>query len=316
MSFSADTKDELSRVIPPKGCCLRAQLAAMVRAGGSLRLLGSNQVVLSVDTESSAVARCLFNLFKTGFSLHPALAARRRERLRKNNTYKVTVNDPVASRRVLVELGIWDEGWHRRDDVPESLVARDCCRRAYLRGAFLAAGFVGAPLGSYHLEIMVADAAAAAAIYRLMEGYHLGAKVGPRKKGYSVYLKDGDEIVEFLKLVGASQATLEYERVRVVKQMRNRVNRLVNCDTANLSKTVEAALRQRETIGKLVQTVGYERLPQALRTTARLRLEYPEASLRELGALHDPPLTKSAVNHRLRRLTTMAEELERLQPGD
>ncbi|MGB9804650.1 DNA-binding protein WhiA, partial [Desulfofundulus sp.] len=199
--------------------------------------------------------------------------------------------------------------------IPRELVRRECCRRAYLRGAFLGGGSVNNPEGTYHLEIITGNAEHARALGRLMGEFGLEARVSVRKNWHVVYLKDSDQIVALLNVMGAHAALLDFENVRIYKDVRNQVNRLVNCETANLNKVVEAALRQVEDIRFIAGTLGLEKLPPALRQVAEARLQYPDASLRELGEVLEPRVGKSGVNHRLRRLSEIAARLRETLPG-
>ena len=171
-------------------------------------------------------------------------------------------------------------------------------------------GSVNDPGGTYHLEVITGNERQAADICRLMEGFGLEARVSNRKKWLVVYLKESDQIVKCLNLMGAHSALLEFENARVVKDMRNRVNRLVNCETANLNKTVNASLRQTENILFIARNLGMDKLPPSLREVAELRLSFPDASLKELGEMATPPLGRSGVNHRLRKLDKIAEKLD------
>jgi DNA-binding protein WhiA len=198
-----------------------------------------------------------------------------------------------------------------RYDVPPRLVRKACCALAYLRGAFLGGGFVGDPRKEYQLELTTNNAQLAFDLRELMKRFNLTAQLVPRRGSYVVYLREGEQIVRFLALVGAYSSLLKLEDVRVLKELRNRVNRLVNCDTANLGKTVEAALSQLRDITLMEEEVGLDRLPQALQEIAEMRLQAPYANLRDLGEMRDPPLSKSAVNHRMRRLSRLADNLRR-----
>lgn len=307
MSFSAETKDELARVIPQNRCCQVAELAALARIAGAVRLGAERQVGLAVTTEHAGVARCVFRLFKEAFGIHGELSALRQNRLRKGNTYRITVRGPEI-RALLDELGVLASGLP--GGVAQGLIMRPCCMRSYLRGIFLACGFINRPEGSsYHLELLVGSEHLAGQICELVNSLGLGARVAPKKENHQVYLKDADEIADFLRIIGAHHATLAFENARVVKGVRNQVNRLVNCETANLNKTVSAAIRQRDAIQRIGATIGLEALPDGLRDVARLRLEAPEANLTEIGKMLRPPVGKSGVNHRLRRIEEIAARL-------
>ncbi len=190
------------------------------------------------------------------------------------------------------------------------LLERECCRRAYLRGAFLASGSISDPAKSYHFEIVCQDGDLAAILQRILLSYGIDAKTVLRKKSHVVYLKEGSQIVDALNIMGAHVALMNLENVRILKEMRGSVNRIVNCDTANINKVVSASRRQSDDIRLIESSMGLDALPPALRETALLRLEHPDSSLKELGSLCDPPVGKSGVNHRLRKLSAIARKLE------
>ncbi len=309
MSFSTLTKNELARVVGREKCCKLAELAALVRMDGSLSIGAGPKTALVIGTENAAVARKIFSLFKELFGVHTEVLVQRKNRLRKKNLYQVRVSPPSGMEDILRRLGMVDGQGGLTEGIPRGLVRRECCRRAYLRGAFLGGGSVNNPGGTYHLEIITGNAGLARALGRLMREFGLEARVSARKNWHVVYLKDSDQIVALLNIMGAHTALLDFENVRIYKDMRNQVNRLVNCETANLNKVVDAALRQVENIRFIAATMGLEKLPPALRQVAEARLQYPDASLRELGEMLEPPVGKSGVNHRLRRLDEIAKKL-------
>ena len=193
--------------------------------------------------------------------------------------------------------------------IHNSLLKQNCCRRSFIRGAFLAAGSVSDPEKSYHFEIVCTVPEKARQLQELLASYDVDAKVVLRKRHYVVYIKEGSQIVELLGLMGAHISLMQLENVRIVKEMRNSVNRKVNCETANLNKTVSAAVRQAEDIRYIQEKIGLDKLPMDLEETARLRLEHTEASLKELGDMLSPKVGKSGVNHRLRKLSQIADDL-------
>ncbi len=188
------------------------------------------------------------------------------------------------------------------------ILQRPCCKRTYLRGLFLSSGFLSDPEKDYHLEIVLKTQREAYDLKELMRCFDLAGKIVERKGHQVVYLKEGDQIVQFLGIIGATKSLLSLENIRVVKDVRNDVNRKMNFEVANLKKTALAAMDQIEAIEKIRDLIGLEKLPDTLRETAVLRLENPESSLEELGLLMDPPVGKSGVNHRIRRLKAIAEE--------
>lgn len=193
--------------------------------------------------------------------------------------------------------------------VKHAMVQAVCCKRAYIRGAFLAAGSMSDPNKSYHFEIVCSQEEQAEYLRNIIHSFGLDAKIVIRKANYIVYLKEGAQIVDVLNVMEAPGALMELENVRIMKEMRNSVNRQVNCETANIKKIVSAAVRQREDIEYIRDTVGFDKLPEGLRTIALARLLYPDAPLKELGAALEPALGKSGVNHRLRKLSEIADRL-------
>ncbi|MDO7787918.1 DNA-binding protein WhiA [Desulforamulus aquiferis] len=310
MSFSAITKDELARVVGSKNCCRLSELAALIKMDGSVQISGLKQTSLNIVTENAAVARKIFKLLKNLFGLSTEILVRRKIRLRKNNVYLVRIPPQPAVGDILNKMGVAEGGFSAAESgIKPELVQRDCCGRAYLRGAFLGGGSVNNPEGTYHLEIITDNLPHAQDIAGLMQRFGLPAKVSPRKNWHVVYLKGSEQIVECLNHMGAHSALLDFENVRIYKDMRNQVNRLVNCETANLNKTVNAAVRQLDNIKYLAETIGLSKLPKSLREAAELRLQYPDVSLKELGELWDPPVGKSGVNHRMRKLERLAEQV-------
>lgn len=301
MTFSLCTKDELARVFGPP-CCATAEAAGLVRVGGKLRRTASQSVSLVFASENAAVTRKVYRLGKElGLRLQTAVV--RNVRLRKNYRYEVRVPDQPGLGDVVRRLGLDQRG------IKKDLTRRSCCRRAYLRGAFLAHGSVADPQGAYHLEIALDEEILARDLAELMDRLGLDARVSARRQGWAVYIKEGAQIVDCLNLMGAHAALLNFEGVRVLKEMRNQVNRLVNCDTANLTKAVDAGVRQQNAVRIIDEAMGLEKLPDSLRELALLRLHHPDASLRELGEATNPPVSKSCVNHRMRRLETIAAKL-------
>ena len=307
MSFTAEVKDELSRIEPKRACCLKAELAALVRIEGTLHISGPGRYRLEIATETAPVARAVIKLLHGVYALKTELTVRRSV-LHKTNNYLITVPSQPKLPAALAELGILGEQGFSLGIDPE-LVKKDHCAIAYLRGAFLGGGFVADPHGDFHFELTAETEQLAEDLVGLMARFDIEARLAKRRGTYAVYLKGAEPIVTFLALVGAHRALLRTEDVRIVKSLRNDVNRLVNAEIANQQKASDAALSQIDAINALAATQGLENLPPALRELAELRLANPEVSLRELGELADPPLTKSAVYHRVRRIEELAEEM-------
>jgi len=309
LSFSAEVKNELARVSVEHGCCHIAELAALMRMGGTMLIGGNNNLGITFTTENAAVARKVLTLMKRSFDLKTEVVISRSRRLKKANSYMLKVVPSKVVTEVLNVLGMMhgDSISAGRD---AGLLRRNCCRRAYLRGAFLGGGSVSKPEGEYHLELVTGNQDFAKTLIRLLKTFDLTGKHAERKQDHIVYLKGGDAITSFLRIIGANNALFAFENVRVVKDMRNQVNRLVNCETANLQKTVNAAVRQVDRIHLIDRKIGLGKLPDTLREAAELRLDHPDATLQELVQLAGGQIGKSGMNHRLRNLERIATGLE------
>lgn len=309
MSFSNKVKNELAHLEPQNACCELAELAGLVRMDGAILIGGKNGVGLELSTENAAVARKAFKSLKKLFQVETAITVQRRNRLKKNNVYLVRVPGQTKMRELLDALGLTKDGLMYNPEISPFLVERECCRRSYLRGVFLGAGSLSDPMNSYHLEIVANSEEYAASLVSLIETFGLHPKISSRKNVLLVYLKESEQIADFLNIIGAHGALLEMENIRIQKGMRNQVNRLVNCESANLNKTIDAAYRQRVNIELIERCYGLEKLNDGLRQLAEARLQYPEVSLKELGELMEPPIGKSGINHRMRKLEELANEL-------
>ncbi|QQE74046.1 DNA-binding protein WhiA [Brevibacillus composti] len=310
-SFAALTKKELTMLEVPD-CCSRAELAALIRMNGSLQF-GAGRLVLDVTTENAAIARRIYTLLKRMFQVHAELLVRKKMRLKKNNVYIVRI--PHRANEILNELRIMGENLSFVRGISPDIVKSSCCRAAFLRGAFLAGGSVNHPeASSYHLEIFTSYQDFCEDLTKMANRYKLNAKCIERKKGYVLYIKEGEKITEFLSLIGAHQALFYFEDVRIVKDMRNSVNRLHNCEMANINKTVNAAAKQMENIKLIQEELGLENLPKRLREVAELRLIHPDMNLKELGEMiPSGPVSKSGINHRLRKINEIADKLREKQ---
>jgi DNA-binding protein WhiA len=307
MSFASETKKEMTQadIIP---CCAKAELSALIRMNGALSF-ANRSLSLDVQTENAAIARRLYTLMKSLYPYRIELLVRKKMRLKKNNVYICRVRD--GSKALLEDLKIISEDFQINHTISAELVNKNCCKRAYLRGAFLAGGSVNNPeTSAYHLEIYSLYNDHSEALVELMNGFGLNAKTIERKKGFVTYLKEAEKISDFFSITGAHQALLKFEDVRIIRDMRNSVNRLVNCETANLNKTIGAAVRQVENIRYIDKTMGIDQLPEKLREIARLRVEYQDVTLKELGEMVSTgTISKSGINHRLRKLDEIADGL-------
>ncbi len=310
ISFAQEVKSELAAIYEEDILCQKAELMGLVRAIGTLHLQGGGKVGLYLRTENHAVSRKVFKLLKDVFSVKPEVIVRKRPRPGTRSGFVVRL--PIGSDGALVlrDLGIID--YDNRliyDNPPAFLLYQDNCRRAFLRGLFLGAGSVNSPEADYHLEIVVGNRQLARMILQILEVEDLKFQLTKRREIYPVYTKEADTISHFMGLLGAHGALLAFEERRVLKQMRGNVNRLVNAETANLNKTIEAAMKQIEDIETIQAGLGLERLPEKLSDLAYARLQYPELSMSELGKQMVPALSKSTVNHRMRSLKQIAERI-------
>ncbi|TWT24332.1 DNA-binding protein WhiA [Planomicrobium sp. CPCC 101110] len=310
MSFASETKKEMTQ-IEVDDCCGKAELSALIRMNGTLSF-SNRQLSLDIQTENAAIARRIYTMLKRFYAVYPVeLLVRKKMRLKKNNVYICRIRE--GSKHILEDLAILSEGFQFQHEIDKMLVEKNCCKRAYLRGAFLAGGSVNNPeTSSYHLEIYSLYKDHADSLVELMNKFHLNSKTIERKKGFVTYLKEAEKISDFFSITGAHSALLKFEDVRIIRDMRNSVNRLVNCETANLNKTIDAALRQVENIRFIDNAIGIDQLPERLREIARLRVEFQDITLKELGEMvSSGNVSKSGVNHRLRKIDEIAESLRK-----
>ena len=294
MSFSGNIKSELFRVTASSRHCMLAEMAAIYEFCGKRSQVDDGKIVIS--SENELAVRKFFTLLRKTFNMYKDYPPDETVVQKKGANLRLEIDDPDEAKKVRSAVKVTTD------------TLRSCCRRAYIRGAFLAAGSVSDPEKSYHLEIVCQEMRQALFLEQLLESFEIEAKTILRKKNYVLYVKDGTRIVETLNVMGAHVALMDFENMRILKEMRNSVNRKVNCETANIGKTVNAAQRQIEDIKRLMAGDDYKQLPPALKEMAELRVSHPEATLKELGELCTPPLGKSGVNHRLRKLSQIASE--------
>ena len=307
MSFSGEIKEELLFVSGTALHCRMAELAACFQFCGRVKHEENGHFSIRFQTENKIVARKCFTLLKKTFKIEADVTVRRNSVQSGGMIYLLDVMHPKMVRRVTEALKVTEQ--RESGQTSGLLVKSSCCKRAFLRGAYLAAGSMSDPNKSYHVEIVCPSEVQANQIMKMLQDFGLDAKTVLRKKYYVVYMKEGENIADFLNIIEAHKALMEFENTRILKGVRNMVNRKVNCDAANINKTVSAAARQVEDI-KLIQSVcGLEKLPDNLREMAYVRLENPEVPLGELGKLLDPPVGKSGVNHRLRKIGEFAKDL-------
>ena len=312
MTFSGKIKEELSRQWSEARHCQIAEMAAIVSMCGKVSIDSREQYSVKVRTENLSVARKYFTLLRKTFNIEVE-AFISRNKSNANVSYTVIVKKHEDAIKVLQASKLIDKDGEISEEfsiVKNLIIQHSCCKRAFIRGAFLAAGSISNPEKSYHIEIVCAAEKKAEQLRTIINSFGLDEKVIVRKKSYVVYLKEGSQIVDLLNVMEAPVALMEMENIRILKEMRNTVNRKVNCETANINKTVSAAVKQAEDIRYIRDTIGFGELPEGLLEIAELRLEYPNATLKELGDLLSTPLGKSGVNHRLRKLSEIAEQLK------
>lgn len=310
MSFTAQVKSELAAAEKQSACCVTAELGAFILGASVMTLSGRRQLSLGFRTESAAVLRRVLKLFNAAgpVSMRPRLMLR--ERMAGRRQYLLQLSN-ADTHRLLRDQGMLrrDSEGEERFSAPSRVMRRNCCRRAYLRGSFLACGYIADPRKRYHAEWVYQDRARAARLKRVLSQTGLLASLGQRRGSSLVILKGGDQVAELLKLMGASLSVLSMENSRAEKSLTGRTNREVNCDHANLSRQLSASASQIAAIERISKAQGLSSLPERLEALARLRLSQPDASLLELGGMLAPPLGKSGVQHLMRKLVNLSETL-------
>ena len=312
-SFSARVKEELVRLPLGKSCCQLSEIGALTQTSGHLSFRGRGRIFVQYRMENIGAVRRLFQLLKVRLSLSPTLHYTQTSQLGGRRTWVLSLGEE-DSRTLLTALHMMErdeqEGITLKRTVPRHPMTRQCCRRAFLRGAFLGAGTVSSPEKAYHLEWSAEDERLPETLRRLLEKSGLPYHEYIRKSRRVVYLKGAQQIVDVLAMMGAGGSVLRMENTRIQKQLRLSAARAANCDEHNSERMLDAAERQASACRNISLRLGLFTLPPALRETARIRMENPELSLAEIGERLQPPVSKGAVNHRMRRLMEIAEELE------
>lgn len=316
MSFSSSVREELIKVPLGARHCMIAEIGAFILMAGHITKSGGKYNI-EFQIENETIARKYFTMIKKTFNINTEVILMK-FKSRKKETYTLEISDSDQAEKMLVAttiLKLSENRWILRDYMDQTIVQSICCKRAYLRGAFLGGGSVSDPEKGYHIEFVSPNLEHAKYLQEVMSTLEMEPKIVARKNNYVVYLKEGSQIVDLLNIMGAHLALMELENIRIVKEVRNNVNRLVNCETANLKKTVSAAVRQVQDIEYLQATIGLSSLPSNLEQIARYRLEYSSATLKELGELLSPSVGKSGVNHRLRKLSELADQIREQRGG-
>lgn len=311
MSFASETRNELSRIQLDKKCCMLAEIAGFIRVCGSIGLAGGGKFRIVTTTENPAVARHFKMLVKQYFNVEATLEVGEGNTLKKGKYYIMTIGPEQLSEQILRETGILmiREGMNFiSDGIHSEIIRKKCCKKAYLRGLFLGSGTVTDPEKEYHFEIVCATDILASDTIKMLGSFDgIKAKKAKRKKEYVVYIKNSEQIVDILAIMGATGKLFEYEDVRIKKGIRNQANRINNCDQANIDKAVAAAERHIANIKKIDKTIGIDSLPDKLKEVAEMRLKHPDVSLTELGELMNPPMKKSGINKRLMKIEEIAK---------
>ncbi|MGM0502479.1 MAG: DNA-binding protein WhiA [Bacillota bacterium] len=309
MSFSVEVKKEVIRKDNSNQCCHLAELAALIKVEGSLEIV-KGHLALKLESQNAAVARKTYTLLKERFNFITEIIVRKRMYLDKGNYYIIKVPPQEGIKDLLMDCGLIDESYILSYQIKDSFLESECCRKAYLRGLFLAAGSISDPESDYHLEISVEYKEYVKELVKLFDVFDIDISTRVRGERHVLYLKNIEDILKVLNIIGAHSTLLELENLRIYKDIKNQVNRKVNCETANLNKTVKAAQEQLEAIELIDSFKGLEKLTPGLEEIARLRREHPYASMRELGEMLSPTLSKSGVNHRIRRLKKEAKQIK------
>lgn len=307
--FVSRVRDELARVPLERRCCILAEIEAMVYTYGHLRLSGSGGVGLFFRIKQIVAARRLLTLLRYGIKASPVLHFTSSGQTEGHKTSVITLNPSDTSALLSAMLMIETDAEgnaHISHMKPRYPITRQCCSRAFLRGAFLGCGSMSEPSREYHIEWKAKDREFAALLEKQLSRAGLKPHTYDRSGVRVVYMKSADSLSDALALMGAGQSVIIIGNMRVHKQVRSAAARAANCDERNSERAVETALTHIETLNKLVRTPAFKDLNPVLREAAELRMSHPELSIKELGELASPPVGKSGMNHRLRRLMTIA----------
>ncbi len=312
MTFSSRIKDELSRTEISDVISAKAEVAAFVRTVGFITIKGLNKLEFEFSTENAAVARRIFKVLKIAYDINAEVSVAKSNRLKKLNNYIIKI-DENSTKDFLIDTQIVKNNdfniMNFNYEVAEELLNDDTSRRAYIKGSFMGSGSISNPEKSYHAEFVSNKEAQSKTLQKLLKAYGISGKNIYRKNNFVTYIKESEQISDLLALMGANNAVLNFENIRAVKETRNQINRVINCETANLDKIVDTSMRQINNIKILKRHKVIDQLPDNLRELAYLRLKHNNASLKELGQMLSPPLGKSGVNHRLRKIEEIAEDL-------
>lgn len=314
-SYTSQVKEELALHLSKAHHCRIAEIAAIISMCGNIIITAHDTYIIKVYSENISVAQKYYELLRKAFKINAEISIRQRSgsNNKGTRTYTIIVKKNEDSVKILQAAKLMDhygnieENMSIKDNI---VIMKNCCKRAFVRGAFLSTGSVMDPNKSYHLEIVCNCEAKAKQIVDILEIFNIDGKIVARKGYFVVYIKEGEQIVDVLNVMEAHGTLLEYENTRILKDMSNNCNRQNNCEIANIKKTVTTAHRQIEAINFIDETVGIDYLPESLQEIARVRTENPDVPLKDLGALLSKPIGKSGVNHRLRKICEIADDIK------
>lgn len=308
MSFSINVKNEVSRLDFGTDEEIISELGGMFRVNGTI-LASSGNIKLRFTSETNSIARRIFAELKKLYNYDSIIEISKNNQLRRKNLYRINIEGKTAS-LFLKDIGLSDDPFSFLHlDIPKFLVDNSKKRKAFIRGSFLGAGSISNPERSYHLEIITGKLEYSQYFVELLKEYNIVARIVDRKDNYIIYIKDSEMISDFLSLIGAFQNLFKFEDIRVIKDIKNNVNRVMNCESANMDKTIEASLRQIDDIELIDRCIGLENIQDNLREVAEIRLKYPEYSLKQIGEELNPPVGKSGINHRFKKIRSIADNL-------
>lgn len=309
MSFSIEVKQELIKCLKSSRHCNIAELLAIINLCGSFKY-NNNNVIIKIQTENVLVAKRCFFLLKHIFNTKCELILRKNSQLKSNNIYIIIIDNYEQTYKIIMSSGLYDlDNKLIKKRINPLVVSSPCCKRAYIRGAFLCSGSLCNPEKTYHMEFVNSSLEHAQQLKNIINSFDIDSKIIQRKGYYVIYIKEGEQIVDILNIISAHKSLMNLENVRIIKDVRNNVNRIVNCETANLNKVVSASVKHRQEIEYIKNRVGLDYLPKQLEEIANVRMMYPDLSLKELGEMLNPPVGKSGVNHRLKKISIIAENL-------
>ena len=311
MTFSSSVREELAHLEIKKTCCALSELSALIRTCATIKIGQKQKLGIRFETENPSTARRIFNIVKFLYDYHCEVAAKKVDKLRSGYHYMVSLNDNDSVLLMLKDTGMMQDNenvFNMSKTIPNGLLVSRCCAKSFLRGCFLGSGSMSDPNKSYHLEFDLHDEHLAETIHSLLHGFELNARITMRKTMHVVYIKEAENIITLFSLIGAHGSLLKMENIMILKDVRNNVNRAMNFENANSNKTVDAAQKQLQSIRKLEKAGKYKTLPLSLREAAELRIDNPESTLGELSEISGK-ITKSGMNHRMRRIVELADKL-------